>query len=326
MDTNHPSIGDLLAREYGISPVAIKGAPRGFVAETHTVQSPDGRRFLVKLIPRSSRLAGMTRGLSVLEELHALGIDTVSHPVRARDGRLTAEIDGRILIVFDFIEGRAGTASDWQFSPSSFDYDFDQYVALLARIHQATPRIQSAIPREDFRLPWAAEFERLLERVHRERPSTTVQADLRRLVQRHRDQMTADWSVLLTLAQACRQSGRVSNPPLPSLVITHGDALGDNVIVGSDGRLYLIDWDEVMLGPPERDTWFYLNDAAPAEAFLQRYRKAFPDYHPDPVRHRFYLFRRFFEDLLGYVQHIVESPSVEYQAWNVAELEKTCFQ
>ncbi|MGH2585099.1 MAG: hypothetical protein ACRDJE_09300, partial [Dehalococcoidia bacterium] len=188
MDTTPSPISHLLVREYGISSVAIWDAPRGFVAETHTVQSPDGGRFLVKLLPRSSRLTGMTRGLSVSEELHALGIDTVSHPIRTRDGRLTTQTDGHTLIVFDFIEGRAGTTSDWEFAPSSFDYDFDQYVALLARVHQATPRIRSAVPREDFRLPWAAAFERRLEGILRDPPATAAQADLRRLVRRHHDQ------------------------------------------------------------------------------------------------------------------------------------------
>ncbi|MGH2586529.1 MAG: phosphotransferase family protein, partial [Dehalococcoidia bacterium] len=131
---------------------------------------------------------------------------------------------------------------------------------------------------------------------------------------------------LLALAERCRQSGRISNPPLPAPLITHGDGLGDNVIAGSDGRLYLVDWDELMLGPPERDTWFYLSNTAAGEAFLERYRMTFPDYHPDPLRYTFYLYRRFFEDLLGYVERILESPLVEHQAWNVAEIEKTCFQ
>jgi spectinomycin phosphotransferase len=109
-------------------------------------------------------------------------------------------------------------------------------------------------------------------------------------------------------------------------VITHGDALGNNLITGRDGRLYLIDWDEPMLAPAERDTWFYLHSSAAAEAFLARYRQAFPTHHPDPSRARFYLFRRFFEDLTGYLEHILHNPSVEQQATHLAELEETCFR
>jgi spectinomycin phosphotransferase len=36
-------------------------------------------------------------------------------------------------------------------------------------------------------------------------------------------------------------------------VVTHGDSHGNNFIAGSDGRLFLIDWDGACLAPPERD-------------------------------------------------------------------------
>lgn len=75
-----------------------------------------------------------------------------------------------------------------------------------------------------------------------------------------------------------------------------------------------------------RDTWFFLNDEGQAGSFLPLYWKAFPDYRPDPVMYRFYLFFRFFEDLLGYLVNIAERRSVEEQRWNLAELEKDCFQ
>ena len=149
--------------------------------------------------------------------------------------------------------------------------------------------------------------------------TTSAQADTRRLLEGYRRQMADDWSALLSLVDACR---RTEWTPL----LTHGDGGGSNVIVGPDGRLYLIDWDSLILGPAERDTWSHLNDDDSAAAFLELYRRAFPDYRADPLRHRYYVFRRFFEDLAGYLHNILESPSAEHQVWNLAELEDTCFR
>ena len=310
MEPAHAKVGELLRREYAIAPVTIADAPRGFVAETYDVTAADGRRFFAKLLPTWADAGAVIAGLPVLEELHARGIGTVSRPVRTAAGAFTTELDGLRFILFDWVEGRSG---------ADVDYDLADYVALLTRIHQATPHIHAPVPREEFELPWAAQLERFFDHGLHVPPSTPTQADLRRLLEGYQAQMSADWSTLQALARACRQAGWRG-------VITHGDGGGSNVILGTDGRLYLIDWDVLVLGPPERDTWFHLNDNASAAAFLPLYRRAFPDYQPDPLFHRFYLWRRFFEDLLGYVVNIEESPSHDFQRWNLDELQTTCFE
>jgi spectinomycin phosphotransferase len=319
MDAVHADISAAIGRMYPVEPVAIVDGPRGFVAETFVVDCADGRRLFAKWLPLWPDLAAVAGALPVLEELHALGIDTVTRPVRTRAGELTADLHGRMLVVFDFIEGRTGSTSDDQFTPASFDYDFDEYVALLARIHTVTPLVGSPMPREDFSLPFAGRYEQLSGQVLSEPPSTPPQAILRRLMEQRREEMDRDWATLRTLVETCRND--VWTP-----VLTHGDGGGNNVLTGTDGRLYLIDWDSLMLGPPERDTWFYMSNPTSEAEFCRRYRQVFPEYRTDPARYRYYLFRRFFEDLLGYVANIVESSSVEQQAWNFAELEQTCYR
>jgi spectinomycin phosphotransferase len=310
MDVDRAQVAELLRREYGITSTSISDAPRGFVAETFDVRAAGGRRYFVKILPLWADAAAALHGLPVLEELHALGLDMLSHPVRTRTGSLSAALHTRPLIVFDFVEGQSGRL---------VGFDFDQYVALFASIHQATPLVKARIPSEQFHLPWADKFERVFGRVLREPPSTPPQRATRDLMQHHREQIDRDWATLLTLSQSCQQ---VVWTPL----VTHGDGLGDNLLVGADGRLHLIDWDALLLAPAERDTWFFLNDEAEATAFLSRYRHAFPAYQPDSILYRFYLFNRFFEDLLGYLVNIVESPSPEQQQWNLTELEETCFR
>jgi spectinomycin phosphotransferase len=321
MDGDRAHLAAVLRREYGIEAASMVDAPRGFVADTFDVRATDGRRFFVKLLPLWADTDAALRGLPILEELHALGIDTVSRPLRTGADRLSVVVEERPLIIFDFVDGHSGRA---------LDYDVEQYVGLLARIHRSTALVTVSLPHEDFRLPWAEQFEQLFARVLREPPATAPRAAVRQLMEHHRDQVERDWATLAALARACRHASWTPR-------LTHGDALGDNLIVDDDGRLYLIDWDAPLLAPAERDTWFFLYHAAPstarflggarewAAAFLPRYCEAVPDYRPDPLRYRFYLYMRFFADLLGYLVNIVESPSVERQHFNLAELQETCF-
>ncbi len=46
------------------------------------------------------------------------------------------------------------------------------------------------------------------------------------------------------------------------LVITHGEPHAANVM-GSPGGLVLVDWDTVLLAPPERDLWGIADDESP---------------------------------------------------------------
>lgn len=86
----------------------------------------------------------------------------------------------------------------------------------------------------------------------------------------------------------------------PSCVITHGDS-GGNVIVLSRDDIYLIDWDEVLLSPAERDTWV-LEDIS---NFLEGYKKVFPDYRPDTEIKSFYILKYYFQSMAQYFAEII---------------------
>jgi spectinomycin phosphotransferase len=299
-------LADGLLRAYGIAARTIEPGPRGFVAVTYIVDAAGGQRLFAKVLPAAAHLVHLPATLAVLAELHARGI-AVNRPLRTSAGQWTVPLAERTLVLFDFIPGRSG---------HGFHYDFAEFVTLLARIHQAIPPIPTVLPREAFGLPFAADFQRYLAGLAAP-PRTPVQADLRRLLAPYQAAMATDWATLQALAAGSRATRWVPR-------LTHSDAPGDNVIIGADGRLYLVDWDDLMLGPPERDNWFHLN-AREAAAFLQTYRQTFPDYQPDPTLRRFYIYRRFFEDLTGYLIEIADSTAPVHQAKNLADLEQTCF-
>lgn len=309
MEINPTTISAVLAREYGLHPSAAWEGPRGWAGDTYIVETAEGRVF-AKVPPASPYLQAMTTGLPVLEALQAAGLDYLSVPIRTTGGHLTVALADRHLILFRFIPGTPGDKTA---------FDFAQYVERLARVHQTQVATPPGVPREHFRLPFAEQYVQLYDLVWQHPDPTAPQRALRQLLQPYAAQIADDWAELVALSETCPQ---VEWPPL----ITHGDALDHNLLVDAQGRIAIIDWDELMVGPAERDTWSYVLDDATRAAFLATYRQTFPHYRPDPRFCRFYVRRRFFEDLRDYLIEILDHDSVEHQRRNVSELEGTCFR
>lgn len=304
------ALANWIADEYGDGDDAIEAGPRGFVGETYVVGLADGQRLFAKMIAAKWHDGALAQRMAVLSELHALGLSTVVAPIRAASGRLTVEWREQTLMLFPTIVGR---------SSGEVPFEFDRLVALLAAVHAMTPNVKTEIPQEDFALPWKAHLEALLQQALAEPSATTVQAQLGTLLQSYELQIRLDWVALKEMVQECRNA-------IWKAVITHGDAKGDNTLIGDDGTVYLIDWDTMLLAPPERDGWFHLANNEFRADFLRIYRQTFSDYAPHPLFVQFYLFRRFFEDIYGYLVEILENASIEHQTKNLAELEQTCFQ
>jgi aminoglycoside phosphotransferase (APT) family kinase protein len=162
-------------------------------------------------------------------------------------------LDGRTLAVFEFVDGKRGAVIDQRLGPSSFNYDYEAFVALLASVHKATGGLGVELPLETFSIPWGRQFEVAFARAMDSRPQTPIQARLRVLLQHHQSQIEADWADLQSMVRACRHGAWTP-------VLTHGDLAGDNIIIGVDGALHPIDWDDPVLAPTERDAWFFTCD------------------------------------------------------------------
>jgi thiamine kinase-like enzyme len=90
---------------------------------------------------------------------------------------------------------------------------------------------------------------------------------------------------LMTFAKRCRTD-------FDHFYITHGDA-GGNIIVSED-KFYIVDWDEPMLAPPERDAWFCMHWSWAMNAFHDALRKSGIEYALQPNRLAYYCYHNFF--------------------------------
>jgi spectinomycin phosphotransferase len=290
-----------LEEHYDLQIASIVPAPREFVAETYVVETPGGDRYFVKLWLAARLPPHVTGSLVVLDQLYRSGLTQINRPIPTRSGALYSTNRDGIVAVFDYIEG-----------VSTLDYDLDSFGALIADLHLRTKHITAPIVRETFRPSYSRELHDALADVAHQRASDGILLGLRRFLREYHDEIERDWHAFKATCAACREADL-------DFVITHGDAAG-NVRVATEGTIFVVDWDEILLAPPERDTWFLVQEPA----FLAGYRRLIPDYAPKPLAYRFYVYNRYFEDLLGYVLEILGDESDEHRAWNLAELHNTC--
>src|SRR5262249_21693617 len=101
------------------------------------------------------------------------------------------------------------------------------------------------------------------------------------------------------------------------LVITHGDP-GGNVLVKSPSDLYLIDWDEILLAPAERDLW--IHDDRPE--FMAGYRPVRPEYRVNELARKYCLCSQYFDYMAYYLSDILGDLPVNRRAALVNDFEQ----
>lgn len=290
----------LLEEHYSLGVKSIAPGPRQFVAETYVVETDVGQTFFVKRFPPGRLPLHALEGLPVLGALHCAGFTRISLPIATRGGALYVADAGAYVVVFEYL--RACQTSD---------EDRAALGRLIGQLHGLTGKIAAAVAADPFAPHYFAALDAGLAAAALPARDEIV-AGLQDFLRDYGAEIRADRLAFEQICAACRAAGL-------SRVLTHGDAPG-NDLRDAAGNIYLVDWDEILLAPPERDTWFLVDDPA----FMAGYRERWPDYVPDDLAYRFYLYNRYFEDLLGYVKEIMVDGSDEHRAKNLRELHETC--
>jgi hypothetical protein len=293
---------ELLQSSYAVGLIDHEPAPRQFVAATFRLRARDGASYFCKVIEKPLFVAQIIGSLPALADLHALGCAQIGYPIRTRAGALYLLLEPPLMavptlvVLYHFID-----------APQSYDYDLHAFGALTAQIHQLTPGLRAPAPQERFYFEHQALFEEVLGSLAQPSDDAVVQA-LRALLAQHQAALHGHYARFLQVAAACRAAS-------PALVITHGDAPG-NVLVTSASELAIIDWDDLLLAPPERDLWF-LDQREP---FLAGYRSVIPGYQVDIRMRSYAILRYYFNSLVHYLSEILPAHAEAHRRAHLASL------
>jgi len=277
----------LLCDNYDIEVQSLDLAPRGFVGETYVVRTSKEKYFL-KIFKNNRYFVNVLQSLPVLKELNELGITYINYPIPTKTDDLYIEHEDRYYILFNYIEGQ-----------NTWDYDKYEVYKHLIEIHKSTDKIKSPVKREDFRIEYEEIFEETLMS-YKDIP----------LIATYLDEVLKHWESFKKLSYILKNQSF-------KMYLTHGDAFGN--IIKDKNDLYIIDWDDLLLAPLERDIWFFYED----ESIVNLYKETFLNFYIDKDLFLYYIYKRFFEDLLGFLELLYKEDTNKEEI--IEEIKKDCF-
>jgi spectinomycin phosphotransferase len=250
----------------------------------------------------------------VARHLADAGVPGVVAPIRSIDGRVSARFGTRSLTVYPFIDGRIGI--EMQMSDSSWR----ELGRIARRLHETVlpAELADVIPRETCRPPEIDTIPRLdaavAESIARDGPG-------HRVVELWRDHRYE----ILALAERARGLGDALRRRALPLVTCHADMHTGNLIVDRDERLWLIDWDEVVLAPKERDLMFAVGGGISTELVspnaTARFLEGYGEVEIDREALAYYRHAWAVQDIGGYAWRVLlDSSATHAQRHEAAEI------
>ncbi|MEN9933890.1 MAG: hypothetical protein RLZZ387_469 [Chloroflexota bacterium] len=203
-------------------------------------------------------------GLLVPHVLHAQGIRQVVSPIATSAGDLWTPAGGYALILYPFVTGGSGMERGLT------DSQWEAYGALLRQIHSAAvrPALAAEMRRESFAPGWLDELRRVDELVLAGGLTGEPERELAELWRARRAEIQQ------VVARAERLGQRLARAEVP-LVICHADIHTNNLLVEDGGGLWVVDWDETVLAPRERDLMFVMGGGISRQLVSPRQEELF---------------------------------------------------
>ena len=248
-----------LSAAYAIPLRSITFFPEGEDSYGYIVVSETGEKYFVKA---STSVPDICLQYASLLR-HRCNISGVVAPLETLDGTLSISWHDFRVSLFPFIEGRSRWDL-WKAEKDFTDAELSQTAGLLATIHLCTDEIETShLTTAKYDLPLRNELYTVLEASVKKAPSqNSYQKQLLAALAAHR-------SSILETMDRYDELGRSAVASHTSFVITHGDPTPGNLILDTENRLHLIDWDGVCLGPPEKDLVSFTGERF--EVVLERY-------------------------------------------------------
>lgn len=229
---------EFIEKGYGLPDCRLSASERGWYGEAWIVSCADGKYF-AKVIADTGHIARYRKSFAVIEHLRANGIDFISEPVQSLKGEYCLDFEDGVIGLFRFVEG-----------VHTEEYPLEDLMALLARTY-SVPTEGVDVPREYFGLEMLSEAEQSVRMLAAAQKSNPLAKDAVEAIR-------GCEAVFRHCAERLRAAAEVCRRDLTGFVLTSGD-VGGNVII-NDGRMTIIDWDDMHIAPPERDLWFYMQD------------------------------------------------------------------
>ena len=283
---------------YGLQDARVTFLPLGADQNTavYRVNAQDGTAYFLKL----RRGPFDPLAVELPKYLSERGIAPVIAPLAARSGQLWAPLDPFTAILYPFIEGQDGyqaALSDRQW------VDFGAALKALHTLHLPT-NLAQRLKQESFSAKWRQATRKMLDQVEMESYADPVAVKCAALMKSRRQQALE----LVERAERCAKT--LQSRPL-EMVLCHTDLHAGNLLICPNGAFYLVDWDDALLAPRERDLMFiggaqgFVGHTPQEEEAL--FYRGYGPVQVDPTALAYYRYERIIQDLAIFCQQLLLS-------------------
>jgi len=297
--TDNTLLIDCLNTKYGIIPITLILLPLGadMNASVYKAETPDGQSYFIKL-KRGHHSEISVRLLALLQ---ASGIRQIIPPIKAIDGKLIQHINDFTLTVYPFVNGQNGFCHD---------LTDDQWITLgkaLKQVHDLDlpPLIKDQIRKETYSSKWREAALALDPYIDRDLTGDETALKLQAFMKDHK-------AIIHRLVNRAESLSQMIQKQPPEFVLCHSDIHGGNVLIDGSGAIYIVDWDEPIMAPKERDLMFIgggvanvWNNPHEEDFFYKGYGKTNIDW----IILAYYRHERIVQDIVEYVQALLLTSS-----------------
>ncbi|MCI0557725.1 MAG: aminoglycoside phosphotransferase family protein [Nitrososphaera sp.] len=293
-DIQDEKIITCLRDEYGLNVGQVAFLPLGVDSNAAVYRAvvEDERPYFVKL----RRGVFDETAVMLPKFLSDQGIGQIIPPLATKTGQLWASLDAFKVILYPFVEGHNGYEVDLS------DHHWVEFGSALKRIHTVVvpPALISRIQRETYSPQWRESVKTFLERVD-EAFDDAVAVKLATFLKAKRAE-------ILDLVGRAERLVQALQARSPEFIVCHSDIHAGNILIDTNDAFYIVDWDNPILAPKERDLMFAgggqfgaRRTAQEEEAFFYR---GYGQTQIDPVALAYYRYERIIQDIAAFCEQI----------------------
>ena len=214
-------------------------------AFAYRVEATNGNLYFLKLKRNLSHPAG----LFVPRFLSDNGVEQVIAPLPARTQELIVEIDEFALILYPFIAGQEAM------KVGMTDAQWTEFGAALKRIHaiELSSSVLQYVEKEAFIPKWSNFAKRLNDQVNVQNYDDPYQKQLAFFWRENNE-------TIQTLIERAEMIGNRLQQADLEFVLCHADIHTANILLTQERDMFIVDWDDTLLAPKERDLMFVLGE------------------------------------------------------------------
>lgn len=285
-----------LQQEYGLQDAQLQFLPIGADLGTvvYRVVADDGRAYFLKLRKGFREIT-----ITVPVFLQAQNVAGMLTPLPTRSKGYWTDFDEYKMILYPFVEGKNG------FERELTDNHRRTLGAVLRKIHQVQlpPELNEQIARGSFDPRWRESLRSLQKRAEESVFEDVWAVRLAEFMKNRRNAFDH------LIDRTEELAAKLQHQPL-ELVLCHTDVHGGNILIGNDGGFYLVDWDDLLLAPKERDLMFIgggIDTIWKSEQDESVFYEGYGDRDIDLALMAYYRYERVIEDLASYGEQLLSS-------------------